>query len=147
MAEGGIRSWSRSGSWAGSRSGSWSGSRSWSGSWAGSRSGSWSGSRSRSGSRSGSWGGVMNEIDWNKLAEDYELTVDEFRYQMFVSVAAMGAMEMEVLDKPEMVFTCTDSDGPIYLTICREKKELSNAEKECTDSEILKAGQKGFAAC
>ena len=67
----------------------------------------------------------MKEIDWLKVAGEYELTVDELQNQVFAAAAIMGEMDNDALGAAKMTYSCEDDEGPIYLTVSRIKPEAT----------------------
>jgi len=64
----------------------------------------------------------MNKINWREVARQYNLTVDQFKDQLFTTAAAMGAMEIDQYDfeqTGQFKFTCSDEIGEIELYVKR----------------------------
>jgi len=64
----------------------------------------------------------MKEINWQKVAREYNLNVDQFKEQLFTTAAIMGAMEIDQYDfnnTQEFKFTCADQKSEIKLSVRR----------------------------
>ena len=59
-------------------------------------------------------------IDWRKIAEQNELTPEEFRKEIFTVAACLGAMSLDEQQIGDSLkFTCADEIGPLELSIRR----------------------------
>lgn len=59
-------------------------------------------------------------IEWAKIAEQNGLTPDEFKKEIFMAAACLGAMSLDEQQIGDcMKFTCSDDIGPLELWIRR----------------------------
>ena len=64
----------------------------------------------------------MNEINWLEIAQQYELTPEQFADQIYTTACVLWGMELESQDpKTALRFTCSDDVGELELSIKRVK--------------------------
>lgn len=62
-------------------------------------------------------------INWKEIAEQYGLTPEQFRKEVYAVAAVVGIMEVETGGNSDtMRFTCSDDIGQIELTVKRKVK-------------------------
>ena len=67
----------------------------------------------------------MTDINWQQIAEQNGLSIDEFKKEIFTVAACMGVMDLDSRDADEneaMRFTCSDEVGKIEVYIKRVAK-------------------------
>lgn len=60
-------------------------------------------------------------IDWQKLSEEYGLTPEEFKKEIYTCAAIVGAMDLD--EQPNgtaLRFTCEDERGQLVLEVKRK---------------------------
>jgi len=59
-------------------------------------------------------------INWQEIAEQNNLTPDEFKKEVFTVAACLGAMDLDANDSANAIkFTCSDEEGPLEVYIKR----------------------------
>lgn len=64
----------------------------------------------------------MKEINWLEIAQQYELTPEQFADQIYATACVLGGIELEGQDsETALKFTCSDDIGELELSIKRVK--------------------------
>lgn len=60
-------------------------------------------------------------INWEEIAKQNNLTIEEFKMEMYTSAACIGIMEVDKKNGEALAmrFTCSDDVGKIEMTIKR----------------------------
>ena len=62
-------------------------------------------------------------IDWQEVAEQNNLSIDEFEKEIYSVAACIAATQLDKQDKADIMrFTCSDDIGKLELTVKRIEK-------------------------